>query len=84
MYPWQIQRSVRTLAATCIVPEGETYCSEICKDSKGVTELGCDCKHPGLWRRACLVRFGARKFCTDPGSCGVGRDVPVWGERGYT
>jgi hypothetical protein len=30
---------------TCIVPEGETYCSEICKDSKGVTELGCDCKH---------------------------------------
>jgi hypothetical protein len=31
---------------TCIVPDGQTYCSQICEDSKGVTELGCDCKHP--------------------------------------
>jgi len=34
-------------ACSCIAPEGKKYCSEICEDSKGVTELACDYKHPG-------------------------------------
>jgi len=34
-------------SCTCIVPEGQKYCSEICEDSTDVTELSCDCKHPG-------------------------------------
>jgi hypothetical protein len=32
---------------TCTVAEGQKYCSQICEDSVGVTEIGCDCKHPG-------------------------------------
>ena len=31
---------------TCTVGENEKYCSEICADSGGVTQLSCDCKHP--------------------------------------
>ena len=23
------------------------YCSEFCQEAKGMTELKCDCKHPG-------------------------------------
>jgi hypothetical protein len=34
-------------ACSCIVPDGKKYCSEICEDSTSVTELSCDCKHPG-------------------------------------
>jgi len=29
----------------CVVPEGKLYCSQICEDSKGLTEIKCDCKH---------------------------------------
>jgi hypothetical protein len=32
---------------TCLVSDDKKYCSEICADSTKVTELGCDCKHPG-------------------------------------
>ncbi len=32
---------------SCTPPDGEKYCSEICKDSKGVTTLGCGCEHAG-------------------------------------
>jgi hypothetical protein len=30
----------------CMAAEGSDYCSTICADSKNVTELACDCKHP--------------------------------------
>jgi hypothetical protein len=32
---------------TCLVADGAKYCSQICEDSVGVTQLQCDCKHPG-------------------------------------
>ena len=32
---------------SCVVPDGEKYCSQMCEDSKGFTEIKCDCKHPG-------------------------------------
>ena len=31
---------------SCTVTEGK-YCSQICEDSAGTTDLGCDCPHPG-------------------------------------
>jgi len=31
---------------SCICTDGKKYCSQICEDSQGVTELKCDCKHP--------------------------------------
>ncbi len=31
---------------SCTVNDKE-YCSQICQDSAGVTELGCDCPHAG-------------------------------------
>ena len=33
-------------SCTCTVTEGK-YCSQICEDSKDVTDLKCDCHHPG-------------------------------------
>jgi hypothetical protein len=34
-------------SCSCTVTDGKKYCSQICEDSKGVTELKCDCKHSG-------------------------------------
>ena len=37
-------------ACNCIVPKGSQfgkYCSEHCKEAGDITELHCDCKHPG-------------------------------------
>ena len=34
-------------ACSCPPEEGSHYCSQICKDSKGVASIKCDCKHPG-------------------------------------
>jgi len=31
---------------SCIVPDGQKYCSTLCEDSKGTTSLQCDCGHP--------------------------------------
>jgi hypothetical protein len=33
-------------ACSCTVPDGKKYCSQMCEDSKSVTSLKCDCKHP--------------------------------------
>jgi hypothetical protein len=30
-----------------MVPDDKKYCSQMCEDSKGVTSIKCDCKHPG-------------------------------------
>jgi len=35
------------VGCSCIVADGSKYCSQICEDSVGVTQLQCDCKHPG-------------------------------------
>ncbi len=32
---------------TCVVPDGQKYCSTFCEDSKGTTSLQCDCGHGG-------------------------------------
>jgi hypothetical protein len=29
----------------CIVADGKHYCSQICEDSKDVTDIKCDCGH---------------------------------------
>jgi metallothionein len=34
-------------ACSCIVPDGESYCSTSCSDAKDITELACQCDHPG-------------------------------------
>ena len=37
-------------ACNCMVPKGGQfgkYCSEHCKEAGDITELHCDCKHPG-------------------------------------
>jgi hypothetical protein len=34
-------------ACSCLVAEGAKYCSQMCEDSKSLTELKCDCKHAG-------------------------------------
>ncbi len=37
-------------ACSCMVSKGGEhgkYCSEHCKEAKGVTVLRCDCRHPG-------------------------------------
>ena len=33
-------------ACTCIPPEKQKYCSEVCEDAKNMTELTCQCDHP--------------------------------------
>ena len=32
---------------TCMVADGQKYCSTMCEDSAGTTTLACECKHPG-------------------------------------
>jgi len=32
---------------SCHCQTTETYCSEVCKDSKGVIDITCQCEHPG-------------------------------------
>ena len=34
-------------ACSCIAPDKQKYCSQICQDSKNVTALACHCDHPG-------------------------------------
>jgi hypothetical protein len=34
-------------ACNCILPEGEKYCSTYCHDAGTLTELACNCPHPG-------------------------------------
>ncbi len=34
-------------ACNCTAPEGKVYCSQVCQDSKDITELVCRCGHPG-------------------------------------
>jgi metallothionein len=34
-------------ACSCRVPDGESYCSAACSDAKDITELTCQCDHPG-------------------------------------
>ncbi len=34
-------------ACNCAAPEGEDYCSEACEDAGDLTELSCQCGHPG-------------------------------------
>ncbi len=32
---------------SCMAAEESKYCSQYCEDTKDVTVLSCDCKHPG-------------------------------------
>jgi metallothionein len=32
-------------ACSCIAPDKQKYCSQICQDSKNVTALACHCDH---------------------------------------
>lgn len=32
---------------SCMVSGDQKYCSQVCEDSKDVTELACDCPHSG-------------------------------------
>ena len=34
-------------SCSCQVPDGTKYCSQHCEDADGVTEISCDCGHPG-------------------------------------
>lgn len=34
------------MACVCMVSDGKKYCSQMCEDSKKVTSIKCDCKHP--------------------------------------
>jgi hypothetical protein len=34
-------------SCSCVVSEGQKFCSQICEDSVGVASIKCDCKHPG-------------------------------------
>jgi len=35
------------LPCVCVLPEGEKYCRQSCKDARSVkTEIACDCGHP--------------------------------------
>jgi hypothetical protein len=34
-------------ACSCMASEGKSYCSTSCEDAKGLTELACQCQHPG-------------------------------------
>jgi hypothetical protein len=34
-------------ACNCVPPEGESFCSVSCKDAGEITELVCQCGHPG-------------------------------------
>ena len=32
-------------ACNCVPAEGKEYCSEVCRDAKGMTEITCQCQH---------------------------------------
>ncbi len=32
-------------ACSCSVADGKKYCSPVCEDAKGMTELTCQCEH---------------------------------------
>lgn len=32
---------------SCVVSDGEKYCSVACENAKDVTEIACRCGHPG-------------------------------------
>jgi hypothetical protein len=34
-------------ACNCVPAEGNKYCSDTCADAKRVTEITCQCQHPG-------------------------------------
>ena len=34
-------------SCSCIPADGKKFCSTYCENAKDVTELGCDCGHPG-------------------------------------
>jgi metallothionein len=34
-------------ACSCTAPDTQKYCSQTCQDAKNVTELACQCDHPG-------------------------------------
>ncbi len=34
-------------SCSCTVEKGKNYCSQICEDSKNVTEIACECGHAG-------------------------------------
>ena len=47
-------------ACGCIAADHQKYCSQTCQDAKNLTELSCQCDHPGCrgedsealaWRR---------------------------------
>jgi hypothetical protein len=39
-------------SCSCVCNDGKKYCSQLCEDSKDVTDLKCDCKHPGCEARS--------------------------------
>ncbi len=32
-------------ACNCVPAEGNEFCSDVCRDAKGMTELVCQCQH---------------------------------------
>jgi hypothetical protein len=34
-------------ACTCATSDNQKYCSQTCQDAKNLTELVCQCDHPG-------------------------------------
>ena len=45
----QPQQCAHPGCSCTVAPNGEfgKYCSEHCKEAKGMTELRCGCRHPG-------------------------------------
>ncbi len=41
------QEKCKHAACNCMSPQGQSYCSDWCKDAKNMTEIACQCKHPG-------------------------------------
>lgn len=41
------QEKCKHPACSCMAPEGQSYCGDWCKDAKNMTEIACQCKHPG-------------------------------------
>jgi hypothetical protein len=42
-------------ACNCMTTDGKDYCGDRCKDSKKITELVCQCNHPGCKAEALKV-----------------------------
>lgn len=38
-------KTCKHASCNCVPPEGQSYCSEVCKNAKNVTELTCQCNH---------------------------------------